>query len=432
MTRLPSVGGDNNQWGQILNDFLGVSHNADGTLKNTGTFIANGTSPQTANFNITGNSTVGGTLATAGHSAFGSNAALDLGDPATKFVTLSVDDQINFAAQEQVFSIRGNIHTTLTADAPAGAGMIGSTGLATIDGGAHTIGYAYGGLHAVDLSGQVQADLIVGNSINANHAGTGAVDSLYGTDTTVLNYGGAAVNRGYGITAMVDNINGSMTTAIAVYANAYNESSNTVTTARGGYFRVLNEGSGTIGTGYGIHIASAFNPDGTFTNNYGMYISNQASVGSTNSYNLYSAGTTAKNYIDGKLQVGSTQTSARLHIGANTDTTAAGGILFGTDTNLYRSAANTLMTDDMFVSAGYTLTDATNIVVGTTTGTKIGTATTQKLGFWNATPVVRPATGGAAATFVANSSAIANDTATFDGYTIGQVVRALRNVGILT
>jgi hypothetical protein len=34
--------------------------------------------------------------------------------------------------------------------------------------------------------------------------------------------------------------------------------------------------------------------------------------------------------------------------------------------------------------------DGTNIPLDTTTGTKIGTATTQKLGFWNATPVVRP------------------------------------------
>ena len=31
----------------------------------------------------------------------------------------------------------------------------------------------------------------------------------------------------------------------------------------------------------------------------------------------------------------------------------------------------------------------------------------------------------------ANTSAIANDTATFDGYTIGQVVKALRNIGLL-
>jgi hypothetical protein len=34
MTRLPVVAGDSNAWGTILNAFLGVAHNADGTLKN--------------------------------------------------------------------------------------------------------------------------------------------------------------------------------------------------------------------------------------------------------------------------------------------------------------------------------------------------------------------------------------------------------------
>jgi hypothetical protein len=38
-----------------------------------------------------------------------------------------------------------------------------------------------------------------------------------------------------------------------------------------------------------------------------------------------------------------------------------------------------------------TLTDAANIVVNTTTGSKIGTSATQKIGFWNAAPAVQPA-----------------------------------------
>ena len=37
------------------------------------------------------------------------------------------------------------------------------------------------------------------------------------------------------------------------------------------------------------------------------------------------------------------------------------------------------------------IADGKNMVVNTTTGTKIGTATGQKLGFWNATPVVQQA-----------------------------------------
>lgn len=41
------------------------------------------------------------------------------------------------------------------------------------------------------------------------------------------------------------------------------------------------------------------------------------------------------------------------------------------------------------VSADLTVGDGYNIILGSTNGTKIGTATTQKLGFFNATPVVQ-------------------------------------------
>ena len=33
MSRLPTIGGDDGSWGQVLNDFLSVSHNPDGSIK---------------------------------------------------------------------------------------------------------------------------------------------------------------------------------------------------------------------------------------------------------------------------------------------------------------------------------------------------------------------------------------------------------------
>jgi len=55
-------------------------------------------------------------------------------------------------------------------------------------------------------------------------------------------------------------------------------------------------------------------------------------------------------------------------------------------------AAPTALTQRLKIdSAGlWTLFDGTTINTGATTGTKIGTATTQKLGFYNATPIVQP------------------------------------------
>jgi hypothetical protein len=45
----------------------------------------------------------------------------------------------------------------------------------------------------------------------------------------------------------------------------------------------------------------------------------------------------------------------------------------------------------------WTYADAVNMAFNATTGTKIGTATSQKIGFWNATPIIQPASANQAA-----------------------------------
>ena len=102
--------------------------------------------------------------------------------------------------------------------------------------------------------------------------------------------------------------------------------------------------------------------------------------------------------------------------------TTAGRILIGTTTE---------GTNILEVNGSIGISDANNLVLGTTTGNKIGTATTQKIGFWNAAPIVQPTTATASATFVANAGTAINTLSTFDGYKIDQVVKALRNAGIL-
>ena len=81
--------------------------------------------------------------------------------------------------------------------------------------------------------------------------------------------------------------------------------------------------------------------------------------------------------------------------------------------------------------------DAINVVVNNTTGTKIGTATGQKLGFFNATPVVQRSTTGTTTGFTAGAGTAVLSDSTFTGsvgstaYTIGDVVRALKELGFL-
>jgi hypothetical protein len=56
----------------------------------------------------------------------------------------------------------------------------------------------------------------------------------------------------------------------------------------------------------------------------------------------------------------------------------------------YDLGASAAQWKDLYLSNDINLAEASNIVVGTTTGTKIGTATSQKLGFFNKAPVVQP------------------------------------------
>ncbi len=78
------------------------------------------------------------------------------------------------------------------------------------------------------------------------------------------------------------------------------------------------------------------------------------------------------------------------------------------------------------LSGNKELYDGANIVLGTTTGSKLGTATTQKLGFYNAAPVVQPAAvADLAVTFTANDPAAADGSITVaDGSspTVGELL----------
>lgn len=89
-------------------------------------------------------------------------------------------------------------------------------------------------------------------------------------------------------------------------------------------------------------------------------------------------------------------------------------------------------TTNAYINGNINIFDGKNIVFDSGTGTQIGTAASQKLAIWGKTPIVQPTTAGGSATVVspgAGSTIKTDDT--FDGYTLAQVVRALRNIGVL-
>lgn len=75
-------------------------------------------------------------------------------------------------------------------------------------------------------------------------------------------------------------------------------------------------------------------------------------------------------------------------------------ILYDDGTNVVAAVSNVAALD---IDGDVTLADAKNVIVAATTGTKIATATSQKLGFWNAAPIVQPVGSGRAAVTLGNT-----------------------------
>lgn len=177
---------------------------------------------------------------------------------------------------------------------------------------------------------------------------SGNTNDINGSVSHVWNFSGGTTSIGTGLSALYQTDTGLTDWAYGGRSYVSAGASGSINNAIGLNSRIENLGNGTIANGYGVLVQSASNASGLFQNNYGMYIQDQSGVGSVSSFNLYSAGVSSKNNIEGSLQVGATSSPSRLNIGTTSDTTSAGGITLGGDTNLYRSAANTIKTDDSF------------------------------------------------------------------------------------
>ena len=220
--------------------------------------------------------------------------------------------------------------------------------------------------------------IVAGFFGGVSHRGSGTISAVYGVPGVVYNTGG-----------------GTMSQAAAVYG-------------------VVNNGAtGTISFGSSLYAANNQNGGGTFTTNNGLYIENQ--TGGVTNYNIYSAGGTADNYLEGYVRTSSTggfymnaagSVNNRLKINEPTSAVATAECIITPSATtrtpmVYQALASQSASLNewqdstgavlLSVGAGGNLTfaEGINIIAGTSTGTKIGTATSQKLGFYNATPVVQ-------------------------------------------
>jgi hypothetical protein len=119
-------------------------------------------------------------------------------------------------------------------------------------------------------------------------------------------------------------------------------------------------------------------------------------------------------------------------------------LFYTTDGNASQSEALRLDSDNVATFAGdIIMSDGKNINLNTSNGTKIGTATSQKLGFYDVTPVIQPTSAAGSVTtsgFIPNSGAgfggFAPDSTHTGGtgsnaYTIGDIVHKLKELGLI-
>lgn len=91
-----------------------------------------------------------------------------------------------------------------------------------------------------------------------------------------------------------------------------------------------------------------------------------------------------------------------------------------------------ITTGSITVSSSVTFADAVNIAAGSTTGTKIGTSATQKIGFWNATPVVQGTGWSVTAGYVADKGFNPESTTVTElARVLGTLVDTLKSYGLL-
>ena len=88
----------------------------------------------------------------------------------------------------------------------------------------------------------------------------------------------------------------------------------------------------------------------------------------------------------------------------------------------------------LLVNNGLTVNTGVTVLGGNFSAngnTRLGNANTDLVGFYTTNGVAQATTSGTAATFVVGAGTAVNTASTFDGFTLGQVVRAVRNTGLL-
>jgi hypothetical protein len=408
-----------NVWGGVTYSFVGAStiDTAYGNVFNQATAGTNATITNNYSAHFTGNIFMSGgnrvirgsnglTLEGAG----GGPTTVRAGASGT--VCLGILGETNGLVYSGYFS--SGAVTNFNFNKASSIGQTASTAIA---------GWSYTGNSRTWLTGNITAqNENIWGAVTYNFGGasviTKAIGNVFnapvaGTNCTITANFAAQFNGNVEINGSISNSGGlpNLGAAATPYGTFF------ITNIRGATDLTLGSGYSTSGDRGLIMFASTRNiviqNGGTFVDNgYRLdvqgttRITGNTTIGSTGQLFQFSTSANNPSYtqtgatgssiytVSGGLQV-----KMQSFAGAQNWLFATGGrFLFGTSdaqplefyTNtVKRFSISAIGIVDFFTGSNYA--DSTNIAFGTTTGSKIGATTTQKIAFWNATPIVQPA-----------------------------------------
>lgn len=207
----------------------------------------------------------------------------------------------------------------------------------------------------------------------------------------------------------------------------------------GGALRGLTTGSHNTAVG---HTALMTSTDGTYNTAVGSVAMSLVTSGSentavgANSGNLLTTG--LYNVMIGtsslpQCTTGAGNTAVGYRAGYTGRTSQAGSVFLGHQAGYYETADNKLFIDDAprASQADARLKALIYGVFDAAVANQRLTFNAGWMGFFGTVAIAQPTTGGAAGVFVVNAGVAVNDASTFDGYTLPQLVRAIRLLGLL-
>ncbi|HEX8773269.1 MAG TPA: hypothetical protein VF735_06650 [Pyrinomonadaceae bacterium] len=250
-----------------------------------------------------------------GHSAFGGAGVIDdrVGANALSAQTIGTFRE-SFTDPTKAFSL--GIHSRVDARPSSSsnsqyAALLGSVYTASGDTSSFTnqLIPVYGYL---EHNSGATISSVMGGLFNVENKAAGPITTARGVNIILKNSSTATVTTGIGLQSQVLNSStGTLSDGRGVQASISNTGGGAIPLWYGYQSVITNTGSGSvITTAYGYYTrAITQSGGGSITNLYGVYLTDWSSY-SSNAYNFFSAGATARNYIEGKLGVGVTTNDA--------------------------------------------------------------------------------------------------------------------------